>query len=114
MRPRKLSSERLAGYRNADPANLDAGITRDELLGHIEASEAPIEVEASVAPFEIHLGNALEAQARRVRAQAGGPLGKACWFCLKEPVEVKKMVEAETGARICDECLGQCIRIMGL
>lgn len=112
----------IAGYRNADPANLDAGITRDDLLGHIEASEAPIEVEASVAPFDpmianrfqIHLRNALEAQARRVRAQAGGPLGKACWFCLKEPVEVKKMVEAETGARICDECVGQCIRIMGL
>ena len=64
--------------------------------------------------FQINLRNAVEAQARRVRAQASGPLGKACWFCLKEPVEVKKMVEADTGARICDECVGQCIDIMGL
>lgn len=41
MNRRKLSPERLWGYRNADPANLDVGRTRDELLGHIEASEAP-------------------------------------------------------------------------
>lgn len=48
------------------------------------------------------------------RLEGCSPLGESCWFCLKEAREVKKIVEADTGARICDECVGQCIQIMGL
>lgn len=52
--------------------------------------------------------------AKRRLAVRGGALGQCCWYCLKELKEVKQMVEADTGARICDECVGQCIEIMGL
>lgn len=38
----RLLAERLAGYRDANPANLDPRITRDDLLQHIDAVEAEL------------------------------------------------------------------------
>jgi hypothetical protein len=38
--------------------------------------------------------------------------GKICGFCMKHQSEVKKMVEADTGNVICNECIEQCVEIL--
>lgn len=48
-------------------------------------------------------------RAERIKDQA---LSR-CSFCGKTAREVEKLVEAATGARICNECVSLCIPLMG-
>ena len=38
--------------------------------------------------------------------------GEACSFCLRSAAEVARLLGGETGARICDDCVGACGRIL--
>lgn len=37
---------------------------------------------------------------------------KLCFFCLKSAAQVPFLVEAETGARICGECVEECRKLI--
>lgn len=48
--------------------------------------------------------------AKQAPAKSTGGSGMRCGFCGKSRREVRKMVRADTGATICDQCVTQAVR----